>query len=244
MARIAPHNDAFGQLLWDFHRGVSAEEIVEREDGWIGAAGGPGQYFQRYADWQNHEKKATRYVRGKVLDIGCGAGRHALYLQEKGFDVLGIDTSPLAVQVSKERGLKKTRVMSATQISSRLGRFDTLLMMGSNFGLFGNLKRARWLLRRFRNLTAANGRIIAESTDPYDTTRTCHLDYQRWNRKRGKFSCQLKIRIRYQTCRTPWFEYLKVSRDEMKTILEGTGWQVAQFIPETGSTYAAIIEKR
>jgi cyclopropane fatty-acyl-phospholipid synthase-like methyltransferase len=40
------------------------------------------------------EKKSMGYVKGRtVLDIGCGPGRHALYLQnERGFDVLGIDT--------------------------------------------------------------------------------------------------------------------------------------------------------
>jgi hypothetical protein len=139
---------------------------------------------------------------------------------------LGIDASPLAIKVATERGLVKAQVLKATQISSRFGRFDTILMMGSNFGLFGNMKRARWLLRKMRNMTSPDARIIAEL-----------------NRERGKFSCQLKIRVRYECYISDWFEYLRVSRDEMTMILEGTGWQISRFIPETGGIYVGVIEK-
>ena len=57
-------------------------------------------------------------------------------------DVLGIDTSPLAVRVSKLRGVKRTRVMPVTKVTSRLGTFDTIVMFGNNFGLFESRKRA------------------------------------------------------------------------------------------------------
>jgi 2-polyprenyl-3-methyl-5-hydroxy-6-metoxy-1,4-benzoquinol methylase len=50
-------------------------------------------------------------VKGRVLDIGVGAGRHSLYLQEKGFNVLGIDVSPLILEVCRKRGLKKSKLM-------------------------------------------------------------------------------------------------------------------------------------
>jgi 2-polyprenyl-3-methyl-5-hydroxy-6-metoxy-1,4-benzoquinol methylase len=57
------------------------------------------------------------FVKGRVLDIGCGAGRHSLYLQNQGFQVLGIDNSPLAVKVAKLRGLKRVKVMSIEDIN-------------------------------------------------------------------------------------------------------------------------------
>jgi 2-polyprenyl-3-methyl-5-hydroxy-6-metoxy-1,4-benzoquinol methylase len=44
-------------------------------------------------------EEAMQFVKGRVLDVGCGEGRHSLYLQEKWFDVLGIDISPLAIKV-------------------------------------------------------------------------------------------------------------------------------------------------
>jgi hypothetical protein len=92
-------------------------------------------------------------------------------------------------------------------------------------------------------MTGPDARIIAESADPYTTTKECHLDYQKANRKRGKFSLQMTIRIRYEQLIGPWFEYLKVSQDEMESILVGTGWRISKFIPDTGDIYCGIMEK-
>jgi len=98
MVKIDAQNDAFGREIWDHYRGIPAFEIVERDDGFITPGTGPQLYFREFKDWESHEKKAIAKVRGRVLDIGCGAGRQALYLQSKGFEVTAIDNSPLAVR--------------------------------------------------------------------------------------------------------------------------------------------------
>ncbi len=185
-----------------------------------------------------------KYVRGKVLDIGCGAGRHALYLQNKGFNVLGIDISPLAIKTCKLRGLKKAKALSITRISSKLGKFDTILMLGNNFGLFANLKRARWLLNRFYKITSEQGRIIAETRDPYKTNNPDHIAYHQWNRKRGRMPGQVRIRrMRYKKYVTPWFLYLFVSKEGLKELLKPTKWYVNKFIDGKAGIYVAIIDK-
>ena len=75
-----------------------------------------------------HQQQAMQHAKGRVLDIGCAVGRHALYLQEQGHDVLGIDVSPLAIKTCKLRGLKNVRIIPITQASqNKLGTFDTLL---------------------------------------------------------------------------------------------------------------------
>jgi 2-polyprenyl-3-methyl-5-hydroxy-6-metoxy-1,4-benzoquinol methylase len=81
--------DAYGQELWAYFNGKASFEIVERDDGFFDVSLGPELYFSNYEQWSEMEKKALEFVKGRVLDIGCGAGRHSLYLQEKGFDVLG-----------------------------------------------------------------------------------------------------------------------------------------------------------
>jgi len=236
--------DAFGHMLYDYMQGESVKDVIERDDGLITVSIGPEIYFAGIEDWRPAEQQAVNYASGRVLDIGCGAARHALYLQNQGLDVLGIDTSPLAVFISQRRGLKNARLHSITQVSSKLGEFDTILMLGNNFGLMANFSRARWLLRRFYSMTPSTGRIIAASSDPYVTDDVDHLAYQAWNKQRGRMAGQVRIRYRYRRYKDSWFDYLFVSKKEMENIIEGTGWQVVEYLDSEGPLYIAIIEKQ
>ena len=240
---LKDHQDAFGHQFMDYYKSGAGVEIIERDDGHIDISGGPKAYFNEYKDWHPIVKKAMRYARGRILDIGCGAGRHSLYLQGKGLEVLGIDISPLAIEVCQQRGLRNTRLLSITQISSRLGVFDTILMLGNNFGLFSNLDMARRLLGKLDRVTSKKGRIIAQSTDPYKTDIPEHLAYHEFNRKRGRMSGQVRIRVRYRKYASPWFDYLLVSKEEMEAILTGTAWRVSKFIDSEAAPYIAIIDK-
>lgn len=237
--------DAFGHLLSDYQNGEKNVEIVEREDGFIDTSRlGPLAYFAEYPEWGEHQKLAIAHATGHVLDIGCGAGRHSLYLQQQGHDVLATDISPVAIQLCQQRGLKNALVMPITQLNSKLGMFNTILMMGHNFGLVGSYKRARWLLKRFAAMTKADTMIIAETMDPYQTTEPGHLAYHQYNRDRGRMSGQLRLQIRYKQFATPWFDYLFVSKLELEDILIGTSWTIERYIDSDKPTYVAILKKR
>jgi len=241
---LKPEEDVFGQEIWACYKGEEASEIVERDDGYFDASPkGPKIYFSEYEDWHLVERKAMEFVKGRVLDIGCGAGRHSLYLQGKGFDVLGIDSSPLAIKVCKLRGLKKAKVMSIEDVSFKPNSFDTIIMMGNNFGLFGGFKKTRRLLKKFHKMTSRNGLIIASTRDTYKTDNPDHLEYHRINKEKGRMGGQLKIRIRFRKYVGRWFDYLIVSKKEMEEILKGTGWKIREFIDSEDSLYIAIIEK-
>jgi SAM-dependent methyltransferase len=240
---MSSEDDAFGHALLDYMLGKEVDDIIERDDGLITKSGGPAVYFASYDDWSEIEQKAIKFARGRVLDIGCGAGRHALYLQDQGLEVLGIDISPKSVEVARKRGLHNALVCPVTQVSSKLGRFDTILMMGNNFGLLANYKRGRWLLRRFLGMTSSNARIIASSSNPHQTDKPYHLKYHEMNRQKGRMPGQVRIRFRYQTRKDEWFDYLLVSREEMEEMLLGTGWSIEQTIDSDGAQYIAILEK-
>lgn len=242
---LAIEKDAFGHALLDYliTKNGKINVVTERDDGYIDVSR-IESYFYEYNNWPIYEKKAMGYIKGRVLDIGCGAGRNALYLQRKGFDVIGIDISPLAIKVCKHRGVKKAMVLSFTEVNSKLGKFDTVLMFGSNFGLFENSRRAKWLLKRLFKLTSERGKIIAETLDPYKTDKPEHLVYHKLNKKKGRMAGQVRIRLRYKKFINPWFDYLFVSKKEMETILKDTGWKVSQFIESQGAVYIAIIEKK
>lgn len=226
--------DAFGQMLLD----GKGPEIVERDDGFLDAVS--PVYFKPVAQWPAVERRALRWARGRVLDVGVGAGRAALELQRRGRSVVGIDVSPGAVEVARARGVRDVRLLSFEEVDDSVGRFDTIVMFGNNFGLFGSPSKARRLLRRLRPLA---DRIVAGSNDPYATDDPAHLAYQEQNLKRGRMAGQLRIRIRYRDLVGPWFDYLIVSPDEMAAILEGTQWRVRRLLQESGSGYyVAVLE--
>jgi len=241
---LKDHQDALGHAMLDYLNGIMSYEIVERDDGYIQPEVGAKVYFRTYREWSIIERKASRYIKGRILDVGCGAGRHALYFQEKGHEVLGIDNSPLAIEVCRKRGLKNAEAMSINQISSRLGIFDTILMLGGNFGLFGSLEKAKLLLARFAKITSKTGRIIAISADPYQLEYLKQPNYIELNRERDRMSGQLRVRGRYKTYITPWFDFLLVSKDEMTHILDGTAWRIQKFIDSGSARYTAVIHKR
>ncbi len=235
--------DAYGQEIWDFLKGNRSLEIVERDDGYIDVSSGAPHYFSPIKAWPKDERAGMRYVKGRVLDIGCGAGRVIHQLEKNGHECLGIDNSPGAIKTCQELGLKNTKVLSITQISRKLGEFDTIVMYGNNFGLFGSFKRARWLLKKMYNMTSAKARIIASTTDPHQTNIPEHKAYHRLNKEKGRMPGQLRIRIRYRKICSSYFDYLLVSPAEMKKILKDTGWKLGTILPSDGPQYVAVIEK-
>jgi len=239
---VPDEQDAFGHGILDYHMGNASQEIRERDDGYVSVTGGPDAYFRTIDEWPSHERDALRFVKGRVLDVGCGAGRVALHLQEEGMNVTGIDNSRLAIEVCRERGLDKARVLSFSLLSQRTGRFDTLVFYGSNFGLFGDYKQAKLILRKLYRMTPLGARILAQTTDPYQTGEPLHLEYHRMNRQKGRMGGQLRLRMRYKAYATPWMNWLLASRSEMALIVEETGWKVRQFVGG-GPNYVAVLER-
>ena len=242
MKKLKSGEDAFGQAFLATHKGAEVEGIVERDDGFIDSQSTKG-YFASYEAWSPIEQKAMEFVRGRVLDIGCGAGRHSLYLQSKGFNVLGIDNSPLAIKVCKLRGVKKAKVMPLEGVNFKPNTFETILMMGNNFGLVGNPKKAKRLLKKFHRMTSKDAVIIASTNDPYKTDNPVHLQYHRMNKRKGRMGGQVRIRVRYLQYKSRWLDLLMVSKEEMKQILSDTGWKVQEFLDTGTSYYTAIIKK-
>lgn len=240
--------DAFGRWLLDHLRGTGRGCAFERDDGYIDVAASAGNYFNGPGDWTRQDRLALRLVRGRVLDVGCGAGRHCLHLQGLGFDVTGIDNSELAVRVCRRRGVRRAIGASladvlATPLGKLGGRFDTVLMMGNNFGLFGRSRLLPARLRRLLRVTGPDARIIGATLDPYGTRAPHHVAYHRSNRQRGRLGGEVRIRVLYGGFRTPWFDYLFVSRPELRRLIAGTGWRLARTIDGPDNYYIAVLER-
>ena len=240
---MKPEEDSVGQAMLAFLEKRKSFEVIEREDGYFEVTN-TRMYFDDFEQWAEHEKKAIGLAKGRVLDIGCGAGRHSMYLQSKGLDVTAIDRSPLAVRVAKLRGVKNPRIMPLEHLDYEPDSFDTVLMLGGNFALVGNPEKAHRVFKKLHRMTSDDALIIAEAVDPYVTDNSAQLKYYALNRKRGKLPGQWRVRIRFHEFATRWFDLLHNSKKEMQEILGGTEWSVREFIDsDSGNPYIAIIEK-
>jgi SAM-dependent methyltransferase len=238
-AVLRPNQDAFGHLLTDLSAGRRVIEVVERDDGFV-FTGNPAYYLAPYRAWWPQERRAMRFVRGRVLDLGCGAGRVSVYLQSRGLDVVGIDVSPLAVELAGASGVDARLGTLATAVE-RDERFDTILLLGNNLGLLGDGEQGGRLLRKLAHHTTARGRILAGSFDPYHEASEDAQRYQKRNRERGKMGGVERIRVRYRQYATPWYDVLFASRDEVTQLAKESGWTVKRFVGE-GAGYVAVLE--
>lgn len=246
MAAVRPDKDAYGREVWAFLKGSGdSTEIVERDDGYVTGHQGVRGYFAEFRKWPRRQREAIRLRRGTTaLDVGCGAGRVALYLQERGMEVTAIDSSPLAIKTARVRGVRNARLLPFEEVGRlRSNSFDTVVMFGNNFGLFGSHRKAKQLLAQLHRITRSRAVLLAESLDPYRTKDPIHRRYHRSNQRRGRMGGQIRIRVRYQACVGPWFDYLLVSPREMKGILDGTGWKMDRIIQDDGPAYVAMISK-
>jgi SAM-dependent methyltransferase len=229
----------------DWAHGGTTHEVLERVDGFAQLGAGPEVYLSDYKGWPAAERATLRLLRGRVLDVGCGAGRVTLELQRRGYDVVGLDTSPLAVRAARVRGVKEVWCSPLEDLGPKIARFDALVLFGNNFGIFGTPRRARLVLSDLAASTKPSARIFVESTSAYyGGAPGFDRSYYRQNLQRGITPGQGRFRFRYEDLRGPWFNWLYVSPREMSDLLRGTGWRQSRVISaERSEPYVAVLEK-
>jgi SAM-dependent methyltransferase len=242
---VGTSGDAFGRALVDWARGGTEPEVIERDDGHCEVGAGHELYVAGPSHWPAAELGALRLARGRVVDVGCAAGRVALHLQARGMDVVGVDASALAIGAARARGLRHTRCMTVDALGAHMGSFDTAVLFGNNFGIFGTPSRLRRALTGWARAMPPGARILAESTNPYcGGVPAFDRAYYRRNVERGRMPGQARLRVRYRRWVTPWFAWLFVSRAEMRSLLAGTGWHQARIMGTVpAEPYVAVLER-
>ncbi|HRI05692.1 MAG TPA: class I SAM-dependent methyltransferase [Candidatus Dojkabacteria bacterium] len=236
--------DAYGKYLLDAYNGKNPTQIIERDDGHTEKSQYSPAYFSEFKDWPHVQQEAIQFTQGKVLDIGAGAGRVSMYLQDKGHEVTAIDNSPLAVEVCKKRGVKDARVIPIEEINILNGeKFDTVVLFGLGLGLLGNKELAQKTLERLHQITSEHARIIGDGLDPYQTDDPEHLNYHKFNTNKGRMPGQVRIKIKAEDYESDWIEYLLTSQLELEDLLKKTGWKVEKHFSANDPTYAAVITK-
>jgi SAM-dependent methyltransferase len=224
-------------------KGEPSIHQIERDDGHISETDA-SRYFSSYEEWPEYEREAMLEARGRVLDVGLGAGRHSLWLQERGHNGVGIDLAPLAVEVSRLRGVRDARVMDVTNMSFPDDHFDTVLMMGANLGIVGDIQVIRGVLSGLDRVTTPGSSIIGSTRDPLKTENPVHLVYHERNRQREKPPGLVRIRVNVQDVNGEWFDFLMRGEEVLSDVLEPTNGEVAKIYDSGNSDYIAVLSKK
>ena len=155
--------DLFGKAILDFQTNNSPSELVTETNISEADEMSVEYLFRKHNEMPKLEKKAMQLSKGKILDVGCGAGSHSLYLQEKGFDVTSIDISVNTIKTCELRGLKKARVQNVLDIENE--KFDTIFLLMNGTGIFGTLAETSKYLQKLKSLLNPNGQILIDSSD-------------------------------------------------------------------------------
>ncbi len=160
---ISKDKDPIGAALLDFFQSKEDTPIAVKMDIADEDVLPPSYFFRSYDECPELEQLALQQARGKILDVGAGAGSHSLYLQEQGLDITAIDVSPHSVDVMQKRGIKHVELIDFYDYQG--GSFDTLLLLMNGIGLVQNLDGFEQFFAHARTLLSADGQIILDSSD-------------------------------------------------------------------------------
>ena len=161
---LSPNNDPMGAAIRDYQSKGKASRLRVLSSMFDEDEMPVGHLFRTFNQMPRLEQKALSMAKGRVLDIGAGAGCHALALQERGLEVKAIDISPLSCEVMSERGVKDVECVNLFNPQLQ-GKYDTLLLLMNGTGIAGKLNRLSMLLNRLKELLAEGGQILIDSSD-------------------------------------------------------------------------------
>jgi len=232
--------DIFGLSIYKYWKGSRRLAIKFIRDDGKEFTLSPKFFFTEYKGFSDSEKKLLKHVKGRVLDVGCGAGRHLLYLQKKGYDAVGIDSSKYLVRICKRRGGAKC--FQADIYAYRPGmKFDTILLFGNNLGIAKSIKNSHKLFKILRGLLTKNGRLLLTSIDYEKTPDNDFRKYVEWNRKKGKDPGQLITKNVLGKQATGWVKWLYLTPEELRKICSSEGLVIEKIYRERNGSYGAIV---
>lgn len=153
----------FGKAIEDYYKGDIGKELISHSSLGSREAVPVSYFFRSFDQMPVLEQQALQLCRGRILDIGCGAGSHCLELQSRQLDCTGLDRSEKALEVASKRGLLKT--IQGDILDLKVGDYDTLLLLMNGIGLAGSLAKLQGFLRHLGSLLSDQGQILLDSSD-------------------------------------------------------------------------------
>lgn len=187
-------------------------------------------FFRTAEEMPDIELEAMDLCEGRVLDVGGGAGSHALILQERGFDVIALDISPAAVHIMKSRGIEN--VVEGDIFSYQGEKFDTLLFLMNGIGVTGTIEGFKNFLHHAKNLLHEDGQLLFDSSD------ISYL-YDDMDMPADKYYGEVSYQYEYKGEKGEWFNWVYIDPQLLKKIAKELGWECHLLFDDGNDQYLA-----
>ncbi len=188
---------------------------------------------------------------GRVLDLGCGIGRHSIPLAKRGYTIVGVDLSPAYVKGAREYASSEAVVDSTSfhvgdvrRIASVLegqDPFDSTINMWTSLGYYGEVVD-RDVLRQVAALTTADGLLLVEMASKDGILRVfqtrgweaagdvVHLETRRFDSDRSHMVDEWTFYRRegddLRFLAREVIDHRLYAPDELRELAESAGWSV------------------
>jgi SAM-dependent methyltransferase len=189
-------------------------------------------YFRDPEAMPELEQMALQLCRGKTLDIGAGAGSHALYLQERGLDVTALDISEGAARVARERGVQNVTVADIFTLKGQ--QYDTLLLLMNGIGLVQNIEGLKHFLQHAKTLLKPKGQLLFDSSD------LAYL-YENGIPELPYYYGEVKCCYEYRRQKSEWFSWLYIDSKTLSGIAAQAGWKMEVLFTDESDQYLACL---
>jgi len=227
--------DVFGEALMAFHEGRLNEPLILHNSYGEDEEMPIDVFFRDEEEFSELEYIALALCDGKVLDVGAGAGSHALYLQQQGYEVTALEISSLACKLMHDRGVK--RVIRDDIFAYHGDTFDTLLFLMNGIGLAENTSGLERLLHHCKGLLRAGGQLLFDSSD------ISYL-YHPEPPPQTPYFGEVTFQYEYQHQKGDTFGWLYIDQATLTKLAQAHGWVVQILYEDENDQYLARLSLR
>ena len=219
----------FEAALLDYLAGRPVKLLIEAAQG-VKDVHPTAIYAHPYEKWPVLHQQMVRLARGLVLDLGCGVGRHLLYLQAKGLQVVGLEIAPGLAKACSERGAEHVMVADMRCLPFRDASFDTIMCLGNTLGVGGSPAGVLAILRELLRIARPGGLLLVDAWDPTGL------------RLEGPLI--VRIRFVYGQMVGPWFDFYNMAPREAISLIREAGWRVERLLCDKVAELYGVVARK
>lgn len=219
--------DLFGKAILDYQTQNAPEPLITSTSISDEDEMDVEYLFRAYDSMPKIEQRALQLAYGKVLDVGCGAGSHALTLQnDRNLNVKAIDISANAIEACRLRGVQNCLAVDILDFEVS-EKFDTILLLMNGTGIFQTLEKTPVYLQKLKSLLAPKGQILIDSSDliyMFDTDDSGDSDGGVWIPSENYYG-ELTFTVQYKGQTDEPFPWLYMDFNTLQNAAFANGFQ-------------------